>query len=367
MSASRKWLSRLLLGAVALGGGAGLALLTPPPPHAKARAVAASRVLPAMPPVAPALATVARLPEPEAVQPAAIEASEEHAPPPVPAEPGLSPEALALGGAYKDGMIITGSTPHRLILFTFDDGPDTTTTPLLLDRLDEAGIKAVFFLVASRFSDSTPLERRQAAVAREIMRRGHLIGGHTLDHVQLPLLDDAEVKRQLSESDAIFERVLGSRAWLFRPPFGAHSQRVDQLIAARGYTSVLWNLGAGDFQVRTAEEVYRTWLKVFERREREFGDRGGIVLLHDTHAWSVDAFQMIVSHLLQRNCELFEQDGEELYDFVDDLTYFYVPRGDAVAEAEAPAMELAPELLAERQARLRESTARRCRSLAAAY
>lgn len=278
----------------------------------------------------------------------------------------LSDAERATGGAYKDGMIVTGSTPHRLILFTFDDGPDPKTTPLLLDRLDEAGIKAVFFLVARRMVGATPIERRQIAVAREIVRRGHLVAGHTLDHLQLPLLDDDAVNHQLVASEDIFARVFGSRPFLLRPPFGAHSQRIDQLLAARGYTTVLWNLGTGDFQVRTAEDVYRTWLKVFERREREFGDRGGIILLHDTHAWSVDAFQMIVSHLLSRNCELLER-GEELFDFVDDLAFFYVPRGDAPAEAEAPRIEIAPEVLAERQRMLRETTARRCKSLAVAY
>jgi peptidoglycan/xylan/chitin deacetylase (PgdA/CDA1 family) len=282
------------------------------------------------------------------------------------AVPALSPAEQAVGGAYRDGMIITGATPHRLILFTFDDGPDPATTPLLLDRLDAAGIKAVFFLVGNRIAGTTPIERQQASIAREIVRRGHMVGGHTLDHVQMPLLDDATALDQLSRSDEIFERLFGGRPRLFRPPFGAHSQRIDQYLAARGYTTVLWNLGAGDFQVRTAEEVYRTWVKVLERREREYGDRGGIVLLHDTYPWSVDAFQMIVSHLLSRNCELLDS-GEELFDIVDNLDFFHVPRGDAPPEAEAPPVRVAEGLIAERQRRLRETTMRRCKSLASAF
>jgi peptidoglycan/xylan/chitin deacetylase (PgdA/CDA1 family) len=267
-----------------------------------------------------------------------------------------------LGEAYRNGKIITGSTPHRLILFTFDDGPDRRTTPLLLDRLDAEGIRAVFFLVASRMGPGTPLLRQQSAIAREIVRRGHLVGNHTVDHVQMPLLDDEAALAELEAAEAVFEGVLGGRPWLFRPPFGAHSQRIDQHLASRGYTTVLWNLGAGDHQVRSAEDVYQTWLRVFERRERENGDRGGIILLHDTYSWSVDAFQRIVSHLLARNCELLEQ-GEELYDFVDDVSFFYVPRGDAPAETEAPPARLPPEVLESRQHRLRELTAQRCGSI----
>jgi peptidoglycan/xylan/chitin deacetylase (PgdA/CDA1 family) len=271
-----------------------------------------------------------------------------------------------LGERFGDGLIITGSTPHRLILFTFDDGPDPRTTPLLLDRLDESGVKAVFFLVASRMTGATPIERHQIAIAREIARRGHLIGGHTLDHVQLPLLDDAQIEYQLDESERIFQEALGGIPRLFRPPFGAHSERVDQHLVAHRYTPVLWNLGAGDFQVRTTDEVFDTWLKVLERREREHGDRGGIILLHDTYAWSVDAFERIYAYLQAQNCLLLER-GEELYDVVDDLAFFYVPRGDADEEAEAPPARPPAEVLAARQAVLRERTARRCKSLASAF
>ncbi len=269
-----------------------------------------------------------------------------------------------LGEDYRDGAIITGATPHRLILFTFDDGPDHRTTPMLLDRLDEAGIRAVFFLVANRFAGTTPFERKDAAVAREIARRGHLVGNHTLDHAQLPLLDEEAALHQIISAEAIFEDVLGGRPWLFRPPFGAHSQRIDSLLAERGYTSMLWNLGGGDFQVRSAQEVFDTWQKVFARREIENGDRGGIILLHDTYSWSVDAFERIVSFLRARNCELLAS-SEELYDFVDDPALFYVPRGAGQpGDTLAPPAQLAPAVLEARQARLRETETLRCRSLA---
>jgi len=268
-----------------------------------------------------------------------------------------------LGERYRDGAIITGSTPHRLILFTFDDGPDRRTTPLLLDRLDEAGMRAVFFLVASRLTGNTPSERQDVAVAREIIKRGHLVGNHTLDHAQLPLLDEQAALLQIVSAEQIFEKVYGVRPWLFRPPFGAHSERIDTLLASRGYTTMLWNLGTGDFQVRSADEVFEIWRKVFERREAETGDRGGIILLHDTYAWSVDAFQRIVSHLRTRNCELLER-GEELYDFVDDPSLFFMPRADGDASQEAPAAQLTPEELEARQRPLRETEALRCRLLA---
>lgn len=278
---------------------------------------------------------------------------------PIEPNPASAANVTARHDAYRDGLVIDGATPHRLILFTFDDGPDRRTTPLLLDRLDAVGVKAVFFLTASRIDANTPTEREQAALAREILARGHLVGSHTVDHLQLPLLDDVAMAAQVVGAEDIFLRVLGLRPSLFRPPGGARSPRVDELLATRGYTTVLWNLGSGDFQVHSAEQVLDTFRKVIERREREQGERGGIILMHDTYAWSVDAFQMIWGELWARNCALLAR-GEELYDVVSDPSLFFQPRGAAPAGFIAAPAQLDPRVLHERQVRLRAEAAQRC-------
>ncbi len=268
----------------------------------------------------------------------------------------------ALGAALAHGAIMTGATPQRLILFTFDDGPDRNTTPLLLDRLDAAGVRAVFFLTGANLVGENAAQRRNQEIARDAVARGHFVASHGMHHRQLPLLNDLEVGREVSETERVFERVLGGRPWLIRPPGGARSPRVDRLLAARGYTTMLWNLGAGDFQVRSAKDVHDTWRRVFERREAN-GERGGIVLLHDTYAWSVDAFQLIVRDLLDRNCKLL-QEGQELYDFVDDPRLFFEPREGRNESTLAKPAVMEPALFAARQARLREETRQRCESLA---
>lgn len=266
-----------------------------------------------------------------------------------------------LGEALRDGLIMRGATPHRLILFTFDDGPDRTTTPILLDRLDAAGVRAVFFLTGENLRGENLAERKNQEIAREAVRRGHMVASHGMHHRQLPLLSPAEAAREVEQAEEVFQQVLGGRPWLIRPPGGSRSPRIDRMLAERGYTVVLWNLGAGDTQVHTAEEVHRTWAAVLERR-RARGDEGGIVLLHDTYAWSVDAFQLIVEDLLARNCALLAE-GEELYDFVEDPRLFFQPRGAADPSSETAPVVLPRAHLDARQARLREETAQRCEAL----
>jgi peptidoglycan/xylan/chitin deacetylase (PgdA/CDA1 family) len=281
----------------------------------------------------------------------------------VPALEGLAPvEPEAHDGfaeALRRGRIVKGSTPHRLILFSFDDGPDRATTPLLLDRLDRAGIRALFFLTGSNLRGENAAERRNQEIARDTIARGHWVASHGMYHRQLPLLSDTDALIEVVDVEKVFERVLGQRPWLIRPPGGARSPRIDLLLARRGYTTVLWNLGAGDYALRSAKDVHNTWRAVMERREVQ-GERGGIVLLHDTYAWSVDAFERIVDDLLARNCALLEQ-GEELYEIVNDPSLFFQKRADGEGPStEARPVVLSDEELEKRQAPLRAETAQRC-------
>ncbi len=272
--------------------------------------------------------------------------------------------AHAVGRHLQGGRIITGGTSNRLILFTFDDGPDRRTTPRLLRYLDEADVRAVFFVTTNKVTEPGARARAQAELLREIVRRGHMVGNHTHEHRALPLIDTPAVLAEIDRAQETIEAILGERPYLLRPPGGTRSPRVDRLIAERGYTQVLWNLGTGDFQVRSADEVVGLWSRVLARRERENNERGGIVLLHDTHPWSVEAFPRIVAEIRRRNCELLDR-GEELFDIVDDPTLFFVPREGADPSVEAPGLSLPADVLAERQARVRRQAERRCHATVA--
>ena len=196
------------------------------------------------------------------------------------------------------------------------------------------------------------------------MRRGHVIGSHGRDHVALTRVSGEALDLQVDDADDAFFAVLGLRPRLFRPPGGARSPRTDAYLAGRGYTTVLWNVGTGDPQVDTPEAVLDSFRRVLAWREREDGSRGGIVLLHDIHRWSLEAFPRIVALVDARNCDLLRR-GEELYDFVDDPALFVVrrPEGAAASDA-APPLELEPDVLAARQERARARAEARCVTLA---
>jgi peptidoglycan/xylan/chitin deacetylase (PgdA/CDA1 family) len=266
----------------------------------------------------------------------------------------------------RGGRIIRGGTAHRMILFTFDDGPDRRTTPRLLRELDTLGIRAVFFVTTSRVEGRGDRIRAQAELLKDIVDRGHVVGNHTADHEQLTLLDSRDARAQVVRAEEAIERIIGQRPYLFRPPYGARSARIDRILAEREYTTVLWNIGSGDFQVTDPEIVFDTWRRVLARVEREEGERGGIVLMHDTHPWTVRALPRIVDWIRRRNCELLETD-EELFDIVDDPALFFQARAeDDDPSASAPSAVVPPHILHARQARVRADAEVRCRALASA-
>jgi peptidoglycan/xylan/chitin deacetylase (PgdA/CDA1 family) len=256
------------------------------------------------------------------------------------------------GSRFPSGLTIRGGTKRRTILFTFDDGPSKRTTPRLLDTLDQLDIKALFFVTSESFGNGNPWEREHAAIVRDIVRRGHMVGNHTETHRQLPLLNNAEIEAELARSGRKIAWAAGNYPRLIRPPGGALSKRVEGILADNGYSSVMWAVYPADLEEHTPEGVARTFFRVLDRREEEIGDRGGIVLMHDTKRHTLDAVPRIVDALRRRNCKLLER-GDELYDIVDDVGYFI------------PGYEL-DESFDERQASLREQTARECSTRASA-
>ncbi len=274
------------------------------------------------------------------------------------AEPEVEHDAMA--SELRDGRITRGFIRHRMIHFTFDDGPRLDTTPELLEHLDAYDVHATFFVVARGFDGRNRVDRAKAEVLRDIVARGHTIGGHTYDHSRLTGLDEEGVRAQLVRSEKIFVQILGARPYLFRAPYGARDAQVDAIVASRGYTQMLWNITSADTTSRTADEVAEAFRASLDRRERHPRGPGGIVLLHDTKPWVVEAFPQMMEELRGRNCELLES-GEELWDVVGEPSVFHQSRGNNPSQ-QARTVELEDEVVAARQINVRAAAEAYCQA-----
>ncbi|MER7737511.1 glycosyltransferase [Streptomyces sp. NPDC096538] len=187
------------------------------------------------------------------------------------------PEEILEGGPVIDarnGKATSLSVPdHRLVL-TFDDGPDPTWTPKVLDVLKEHDAHAVFFVtgtMASRYPD----------LVQRMVDEGHEIGLHTFNHPDLSLQSKKRIDWELSQNQLALTGAAGIRTSLFRPPYSSFSDAMDneswpvtEYIGSRGYLTVVNNTDSEDWKRPGVDEIIR-------RATPENGE-GAIVLMHDS-------------------------------------------------------------------------------------
>ncbi len=143
--------------------------------------------------------------------------------------------------------LIAPPHPEQLAL-TFDDGPNPTATPYLLDLLAEHNTKATFLLIG-RYTLS------QKSLARRILAEGHTIGNHTMSHPKLPLCSHPRITAELTDANHAITDTLGVPIHLFRPPHGFRTPYVLRTARALGLTPTTWNLIANDWSLPTAPAI----------------------------------------------------------------------------------------------------------------
>lgn len=164
---------------------------------------------------------------------------------------------------------------------TFDDGPGPSTGRLL-DILAAERVPATFYVVGSS------VERRPGLVAR-MAAEGHQVGNHTFTHPVLTALTPAQITAEIRRTDAAI-RAAGAVPSTVRPPYGALNDSVLAALAPMpGAGSVRWSVDTLDWQHRSPA---RTLAEV-----KAAAAPGGIVLMHDSHATSVDAVPSVIAWL----------------------------------------------------------------------
>jgi peptidoglycan-N-acetylglucosamine deacetylase len=151
------------------------------------------------------------------------------------------------------------------ILLTFDDGPDPTWTPQLLDLLGELGARAAFFPIAPRAAAHPQLIRRMLA-------EGHVVGLHCHEHVRHSERD-ADWVRADSARGLRALRSLGARPTLWRTPWGVTAPWSRQIAAENRLEVLHWTVDTHDWRGDPAPEM-------FERVRPQLQGEA-VVLAHD--------------------------------------------------------------------------------------
>jgi peptidoglycan/xylan/chitin deacetylase (PgdA/CDA1 family) len=171
---------------------------------------------------------------------------------------------------------------EKILALTFDDGPDTTNTPRILDALRAHHAHATFFVLGAQ-------AKRHPKLLRRMVTEGHAIGNHSWSH---PARGSASQARHEVDDTARVIRDATARApQLFRPPYGVMNNGLAALAQSEGYTVVLWTISGADTRPITSRQIADNIVYT--------PDPGDIALLHDGpgHTRTAEAVPMILDEL----------------------------------------------------------------------
>ncbi|MFC4020044.1 bifunctional polysaccharide deacetylase/glycosyltransferase family 2 protein [Micromonospora sp. GCM10011542] len=187
------------------------------------------------------------------------------------------PAVVREGGTVVDprgGRLDARRMPAKTIALTFDDGPDPQWTPKVLDVLARHHTPATFFVVGSQVSRYPELSKRMA-------REGHELGIHTFTHPELTDLPSWRRKLEYSQTRAAIAYTTGVTTSLARLPYSSGVDAIDDAswpmvreTGRWGYVSV--------FNDTDSQDWARPGVSAIVRNATPEGDRGAIVLMHDS-------------------------------------------------------------------------------------
>jgi peptidoglycan/xylan/chitin deacetylase (PgdA/CDA1 family) len=156
--------------------------------------------------------------------------------------------------------------PTKYVVLTFDDGPDASYTPKVLDILAKYDAKATFFEIGKNVTKHPELTKR-------IQAAGHSVQNHTWTHPDLRKLSAAAFRQEVSSTDQAIRSAIGSTPTCLRPPYGDVNAAVRQRARALGKDLVVWTIDSRDWtKPGTAAIVKRVMTGVHS---------GSVILMHD--------------------------------------------------------------------------------------
>lgn len=191
-------------------------------------------------------------------------------------------------------VVVSERGKNGTIYLTFDDGPQSGTTDVILDILKEEGVKATFF-VTNKGPD---------ALIKRMYDEGHTVALHTASHDYARVY--ASVDSYFSDLNTVNERVkriTGEYSYIIRFPGGSSNtvsrrysvgimSRLTGEVINRGYRYYDWNISSGDATGgRPTPEMIKNNVVNSLRK-----DRINMVLMHDIKTYTRDALRDIIRY-----------------------------------------------------------------------
>ena len=171
------------------------------------------------------------------------------------------------------------------IALTFDDGPNTSITPQVLDLLEVHQIVGTFFLIAGNITPES------AEMVRRAQSLGCDIENHSVTHGFMDKMTPEVIRSEVAECTRQIAAITGRTPAFFRPPYIAVNQQLFDNVDL----TFICGSGCEDWVPAVSAE---------ERARRTLANAkdGEIILLHDMtgNSNTVEALKTIIPALKDR-------------------------------------------------------------------
>ena len=151
-----------------------------------------------------------------------------------------------------------GVLPNKQLALTFDDGPDRTWTPKILDLLARHKVQATFFVVGLAVAKDPEITRR-------IVEEGHLLASHTFTHHAGWPSGETRASIEMALTDRMIRAASGRATRLFRNPYGGNDiesvrENLTSIYEAQklGLQTVAYDLDSNDWQFKKGQSPPRS-------------------------------------------------------------------------------------------------------------
>jgi peptidoglycan/xylan/chitin deacetylase (PgdA/CDA1 family) len=217
--------------------------------------------------------------------------------------PAAEGSGLSAAQVIRSGLL---PAEGKQIALTFDSGWLFEQTIPLLNVLDNYGVKATFYPRALWVQDNPEL-------GKEIIKRGHTMGNHSLTHSNMKELSAQQMRQEMRESTRIIQEVTGVRTYMFRPPYGEYNQQLLEILAETGYPySIMWTVDSLDWTAGTTRTIGGKPIFIdvdfIVNRVLDNASDNGIVLMHIGGESTVQALPRIIEGLRNMGYQLVTVD-----------------------------------------------------------
>ena len=199
-------------------------------------------------------------------------------------------------GFAKEKIFFQGNSNIKKIALTFDDGPNKTSLPKILDLLKSENIKASFFLIGKNIAD------KKLQVER-VHNEGHLVLNHSYTHSNFDKASKELMISEIEKTNNVINDILGVAPKLYRPPYGIITKDIKLAVKNLGMNIVLWNIDGGDWNSeRSLDYVVNT-----QKKETK---NGSIILMHTqpNKEMSYEALNILISYYRTQGYEFVKLD-----------------------------------------------------------